>query len=54
MYNSKWEEHNHQKETIKVMPAKKKQASLGKTKNTTTYKKGGAVKKGKRKAYKRK
>jgi hypothetical protein len=35
------------------MPAKKKQASLGKTKNTTTYKKGGE-KKSKRKAYKRK
>ena len=27
------------------MPAKKKQDSLAKTKNTTTYKKGGSVKK---------
>tara|TARA_R100001463_G_scaffold40549_3_gene85974 strand:+ start:767 stop:877 length:111 start_codon:yes stop_codon:yes gene_type:complete len=36
------------------MPGKKGKMTLKSTKNTTTYKKGGAVKKAKRKAYKRK
>lgn len=35
------------------MPAKKKQASLSKTKNTTTYKKGGCVSKRRRKGLRK-
>jgi hypothetical protein len=36
---------NHVVQNNRVMPAKKKQNSLGSTKSTTTYSKGGGLKK---------